>query len=122
MSLKMYCIVSKEALDAMGGNRGKLAAQAGHAYLHSYWETMEHFPERAKEYKDSNHAIKICLIAETTEQIIKIAKDHEDITGVTIVKDAGFTVFKEPTVTCVGIGPILKEECNEELKSLKPLL
>ena len=31
--IKMYCIFSKEALKKMNGIRGKLASQAGHAYL-----------------------------------------------------------------------------------------
>ena len=35
--IKMYCIFSRESLEAMKGVRGKMAAQAGHAYLHAFW-------------------------------------------------------------------------------------
>lgn len=118
----MYCIVSKEALTAMGGNRGKLAAQAGHAFLHAWWSAYQRHKGRSMDYWGGGNATKITLICETTQDAIDIAKEHEDITGVTIVRDAGLTVFKEPTVTCVGIGPLTKEECSDKLRALKPLV
>lgn len=119
--LKMYCVFSKEAIKAMNGSRGKLAAQAGHAYLHAWWNSVLRHPIKAFRYWFSPRAYKICLVVETTEELQNLVDHHKKIAGVTLVKDAGFTVFKEPTVTCVGIGPIYPEECNSVLKSLKVL-
>lgn len=31
--MKMYCIFARESIEKMGGNRGKLAAMAGHAFV-----------------------------------------------------------------------------------------
>jgi peptidyl-tRNA hydrolase len=118
--IKMYCIFSQEAIDAMGGNRGKMAAQAGHAYLHSFWNALdEGFWENTKGYRDSNKAMKICLVVPTTEELVTLYKSYIGVCGNTLVKDAGMTVFKEPTITCVGIGPISEEDIGEDLKALK---
>lgn len=38
---RMYCIVARDSLKLMNGNRGKLAAQAGHAYLHAFWDAED---------------------------------------------------------------------------------
>lgn len=119
--LRMYCVFSKEAIKLMNGSRGKLAAQAGHAYLHAYWDAEKRFPELAKRYRNSERAYKICLVVETTEELGQLYAEHYLKTGTTHVKDAGFTVFKEPTVTCVGIGPIDPSDCSDFLKSLKVL-
>jgi len=89
----------------MKGNRGKMAAQAGHAYLHSFWDAQERFPDNAWMYKD-DLARKICLVVPTTEELVAIYNEYRDEYPCTLVKDAVFTVFEEPTITCVGIGPV----------------
>ena len=38
MKHKMYCIFAKESIAKMNGIRGKMATQAGHAYLHAFWD------------------------------------------------------------------------------------
>ena len=103
--MRIYCIFSKEAIDLMRGNRGKMAAQAGHAYLHSYWDAQERFPEAVSAYR-SGLARKICLIVPTTEELVAIYVKHEHEVPCTLVEDRGFTVFDKPTITCIGIGPV----------------
>ncbi len=131
--LMMICIFSLESIKAMGGNRGKLAAQAGHAYLHAWWNADQRFRSyygglggdhiAAPElYKDSNAAVKVCLICETTENLLTLYENYKDICGATLVKDAGRTVFNEPTITCVGIGPIKRADRGEDLTKLKVLI
>jgi peptidyl-tRNA hydrolase len=120
--LKIYCVVSKEALKAMNGNRGKLAAQAGHAYLHAYWDALERTPELATQYKDSQSAVKITLAVETTKELFELFDLYKKKCGVSLVKDAGRTVFNEPTVTCLGIGPIDPADREETLSNLKMLI
>lgn len=124
--IKMYCIFSKDAIKAMKGNRGKLAAQAGHAYLHAFWNAIEsdnvYKRATAREYKDSDHAYKICLFADDEQTLRDLYNEHCTFTGATIVVDAAFTVFDQPTLTCVGIGPIHEADRNEKLKNLKVLI
>lgn len=121
--LKLYCIFSRESLERMGGNRGKMAAQAGHAYLHSWWDACDRFPRASSAYARSGAAAKICLVCDTDEELLQLFKAHQSFCGVTYVVDAGRTVFKgEPTLTCIGIGPITPSQRSELLKSLRPLL
>lgn len=128
--MKLYAIFSKESIALMGGNRGKMAAQAGHAYLHAFWDSEKRwrsyegglggdYTSNADRYRDSGMATKVCLIVDTTEELANLYYKYEGKVGTTFVQDAGKTVFKGPTLTCVGIGPITEEECGEDLKTLK---
>lgn len=103
----------------MNGIRGKMCTQAGHAYLHSYWDGAHRFPESANAYFGTDHAYKITLIVDTVADLEVLYNTYKDKCGVSLIKDAGFTVFTEPTVTCLGIGPIFENDVGEDLKSLK---
>lgn len=120
--MRIYAIVARDSLQKMNGNRGKLSAQTGHAYLHAYWDAEANYPEHAKAYKDGDHARKITLIADNVEQLLPLLDKYSKICGTTKVVDAGFTVFNEPTFTCIGIGPISEEMIGDDLKSLKVLI
>lgn len=120
-TLKLYCVVSKEALAKMNGNRGKAMAQSGHAFLHAWWDALDRFPTAALSYQGSDHAFKITLVVETDDELRALAESYKDVCGVSLVTDAGFTVFKEPTVTCLGIGPIRPADVKEDLSGLRPL-
>lgn len=115
---KMYCVFCKESIEKMKGIRGKMTAQAGHAYLHSFWDAQERFPEHADEYKNSSHAVKITVIVDTEKELYEMLEYYKDICGVSLVRDAGFTVFNEPTVTCLGIGPIHVDKVGRYLEKL----
>lgn len=130
----MYCIFSREAIRAMNGNRGKLAAQAGHAYLHAWWDALRRAPMiygvghpslpnhyNPYEYEISK-ATKICLVTETTDELRALEQAYRPICGTSLVTDAGLTCFNEPTTTCLGIGPIRNEDIGEDLKALKVLI
>ncbi len=143
MMIKMYCIFSQESLAKMQGNRGKACAQAGHAYLHAWWdseELLEHFIEQQEatdpreqeanhneylrllctisEYKNGNDARKICLIVNTDEELKQLYEDYRGFTGTTLVEDAGYTVVDPGTITCVGIGPLRDSEKGDDLRAL----
>jgi len=136
--MRMYCIVSREALKAMNGNRGKLAAQAGHAYLHAYWDAENYLDRPVTEvsmaewsarkdllvaYRTGGKATKVCLVVETTEQLRELEAAYRPVCGVSLVTDAGLTCFDGvPTVTCLGIGPIRDEDVGDDLKALKVLI
>lgn len=122
--MKMYVIVSRDALKAMKGNRGKLVAQIGHATLHTWWDAAVRFPDMANEYRDRTHgaAKKIGLVVDNADQLVELEKAYKDVCGVSLVVDAGLTVFNEPTTTCLGIGPILPHLIGVDLKRLDLLL
>lgn len=124
---KMYCIFARESLAKMNGIRGKIATQAGHAYVHAYLDGAERFPEHGRRYLDSGRAYKITLVVDTVEKLKELEAAYQSRCGVSLVIDAGFTVFKDadgrpcPTVTCLGIGPLPDEHKGDDLKALRPL-
>jgi peptidyl-tRNA hydrolase len=125
--LKMYCVFAMDSIQKMGGVRGKLGTQAGHAYLHAFWDSVDRFSGDALAYQESQMAFKITLVVPTTEDLDKLHDHYKDICGVSLVVDAGRTVFKNedgtprPTKTCLGIGPLRDSEKDEVLAGL-PLL
>lgn len=126
----MYCIFSKEAIKALGGNRGKLASMAGHAYLHAFWnaESKELYPDWLEPhnsvlYKDSGFTKKVTLVVDTTERLTALyEKLKESPYGTTLVVDRALTVFEQPTTVCLGFGPVPKENVPEEIKELRVLI
>jgi peptidyl-tRNA hydrolase len=115
---KMYCVMSRDALKKMGGNRGKMIAMGGHAFVHSWWASF--FSLRhlwaALRYKFSRHAYKITLAVDTEEDLVALQDKYRKVCGVSLVEDAAFTVFKEPTTACLGIGPIAEKNLGDDLK------
>lgn len=109
----------------MGGNRGKLAAQAGHAYLHAFWdaENYDNYKIATDHYRDRMKAKKVCLVVDTDAELFELYETYlyQEI-GSTLVKDAGITVFEYPTITCIGIGPLTSEQMCDKLKETKVLI
>lgn len=112
-SWAMYCIVSEAALKAMNGNRGKLGAQTGHGYQFAGWNSQDRFPEHHAHYRNSMSAAKICLKAPDADALQDIYEKFKPICGVALIKDEGRTVFSEPTVTVLGIGPLRKDKYGD---------
>lgn len=126
---KMYCIFAKESIDKMGGNRGKLASMAGHAYLHSFWDAMKTNKLRWNQkaelghlYKNSGIAVKITLVVPTSDELTKIQERYKDVCGTSLVIDAARTVFSEPTTVCLGLGPLSIDMIGEDIKAMKVLI
>lgn len=116
--IKLYAVVSNEAIEASKGNRGKMHAQTGHAFLHSFLDSATRFPDAAKAYLDSGVVAKICLRAD--EEILhQLSRIYKNQAGVFLVRDAGLTVFPRPMITALGIGPIKETDREEILSELK---
>lgn len=124
----MYCVFAMESVKKMNGIRGKLASMSGHAYLHAFWDAFDGDPlnevnrnkrEQAYAYKNSERAYKITLVVDTVEELRALQNKYKDICGTSLVTDAGFTVFNEPTTTCLGLGPISEANIGDDIKALK---
>lgn len=129
MKIKMYCIFALESVKKMNGIRGKMCTQAGHAYLHSFWDSVQRFPGHhgfandepgdAERYQNSERAYKITLIVDTVDELKALQEKYKDVCGTSLVTDAGYTVFNEPTTTCLGLGPISEDNIGDDIKALK---
>ena len=127
MKVKMYCIFALESVKKMNGIRGKMCTQAGHAYLHAFWDATKIYdpkeinPKRdqAIAYMNSERAYKITLVVDTVDELKALQEKYRDICGTSLVTDAGFTVFNERTTTCLGLGPIAEENIGDDIKALK---
>lgn len=115
----MYIVVSMEAVAKMKGIRGKMMVQAGHAIQVADWDSEARFPELREKYKNSDHIRKITVKVDTDEELLKLVSAYKQKCGVSVIKDAGFTVFDEPTLTCIGIGPIHQNNIGDDLSSLR---
>lgn len=116
-SIKMYAIFARETLRQMQFE-GKLAAQAGHAYLHAWWDAEDRFgPGKWVEsrdyydnvmlpYRNDDDARKISLVVDTVDELRELYETFRPHMGATIVDDCGYTVFDVTTTTAVGLGPI----------------
>jgi peptidyl-tRNA hydrolase len=115
----LYCIVSLEAVSAAGGNRGKMMAQAGHAFVDAVIDSQNRFPRDLQAYLESGVVKKVCLKAQGPEELRELYRVYRGICGAKLVTDAGLTVFNEPTLTALGLGPIAPDGIGDDLKALK---
>lgn len=115
--LFMYAIVSAEAVKASNGARGKMAAQVGHAFCKAMLDAMERFPGRVRDYTTESSPKSVLIASEA--ELFKLYDIYQDQFGIALIKDAARTVFQQPTITALGIGPILKSEREEILAGLK---
>ncbi|MCK9574823.1 MAG: aminoacyl-tRNA hydrolase [Candidatus Pacearchaeota archaeon] len=66
--------------------------------------------------------VKIILGCKSLDKLLKLAEDVKARNiPVAIIKDAGYTVFTEPTITCIGIGPCFPEEIDDLTKRFQTL-
>ncbi len=120
--LRLYCVMRADLnLVAEGGTvpLGKLMAQAGHAFVGCLASLSE---TEIAEYMDSGTQPKIVLRAKNEKDLMRVAQECQNV-GIPfyLVKDAGRTVFSEPTFTCVGIGPVAKQNLPKFIQRLQLL-
>src|SRR5262245_3524607 len=102
---------------------GKLASQAGHAFLDAYLQTLQTNPPLAAEYKLEHHGIKVCLEARSLHAL---QRAHEDARAsglpCALVTDLGYTWFDGvPTITALGIGPTRQGQVQHITKRFRLL-
>jgi PTH2 family peptidyl-tRNA hydrolase len=102
---------------------GKLAAQAGHAFLDAYLACRDADPERAARYHTAGHGTKVLLLAPTLDTLYRVA-EQATRAGLphALITDAGHVLRPHftgaPMVTALGLGPIVRQEAPALLRRL----
>lgn len=114
---------------------GKLAGQVAHASLKVFsdrirkyynageygWHVDVNVTSEMKEWLEGKFT-KIVVGCDSESDILDLEKKAKDSNlPYAVVKDAGDTVFNEPTITCIAIGPDTDEKVEaltEEYKLL----
>ena len=119
-TLRLYAIVRSD-LDM---SPGKLASQAGHAYLNSFLKCLAADPQLAQEYQGySGTGTKVCLQAPlhklntAWEQALELGIPCD------MIIDSGHVMLPhfngDPIITALGIGPILRKDIHRITKRFK---
>ena len=97
---------------------GKVATQAGHAFLSAWRSAYDRDAGTATAYANDMQT-KIVLVARDLP-CLEIIAAKATARGVpwAMITDAGRTVFPEPTVTALGLGPMTKTDCNALTRGL----
>lgn len=102
---------------------GKLASQAGHAFLGAYLLCRD--AERLKEYHrdfPQSPGTKVCLQARDLTQLLHVEQSAQ-VAGLSFfrVVDSGCENFfgGQPIVTAVGFGPATRAQVRHITKKLK---
>lgn len=96
---------------------GKLASQAGHAFLDSFLDCLHQNPERAAMYRGDAHGTKVALHAKTLDHLLRAHRlACEAGLPCALITDSGHVLpphfTGEPIITALGIGPALREEAR----------
>lgn len=113
--LRLYCIMRSD----LNAPVGKLMAQAGHAFV----GCVVNCPQKILiDYINDGSQPKIVLKAKNERVLHRATNECKEL-GIPcyLVTDAGRTVFTEPTVTCLGIGPVAKQDLPKFITKLQLL-
>lgn len=99
-------------------DKGKLAVQVGHACVDCVLNSNKNKVALWSDEGGKKVVLKVSGLAEL-KKFKKLAVKAGLVSCV--IKDAGKTVFKKPTVTCLGIGPDKEGRIDEITKDLKIL-
>lgn len=96
--LKQVIVLRKD----LNMRKGKMVAQGSHASLVSYLAAEQPV---AFDWLN-NGQTKICVGVDSEAELVAIyERAKADGIPCSLIRDAGHTEFKEPTLTAVGIGP-----------------
>lgn len=114
--IKQVIIIRKD----LNMRRGKSISQGCHSSLAIFFNLMKQNPNSKPEQGHfelditnpfmldwmNGHFTKICVYVNSEKELLDIHQKAVDAgLSTSLIKDAGFTEFKEPTFTSVAIGP-----------------
>ncbi|MBS1266362.1 MAG: Peptidyl-tRNA hydrolase [Candidatus Woesearchaeota archaeon] len=98
--------------------KGKLAAQVAHASVDA---ALNANMLKVHEWRRKG-AKKIVLKIKGKDELLELAEDAaKEKLNTAIIRDAGKTVVKPGTITCIAIGPDKEEKIDKITEKLKPL-
>lgn len=98
---------------------GKLASQAGHAFLDAYDQCRKEYPDRATEYNTSG--TKVVLRAKSLDHLLRAEQESKSL-GIpcSLITDSGHIMPPHfdgnNIVTALGIGPATRSEIKRITK------
>lgn len=97
----------------LGMEPGKIASQAGHAYLGAFIHADKDLQSEYHSEFPASPGTKVCLAVKNLDQLLR-AQAEATAAGVPsyLVTDSGCANFfnGEPTITALGLGPATKEQ------------
>lgn len=110
-TLRLYAIVRAD----LEMPAGKLAAQAGHAYLEAYLTALREIPDLALAYAADPPGTKVVLAANSLAHLERLASKAEaSRVPYTLITDSGHILPPHfdgrPIVTALGFGPARRSE------------
>ena len=97
----------------LGMSPGKIASQAGHAYLCTFLRCQELDPQLLADYIKDLPGTKVCLQAENLDALLR-AQAEAQSAGIpcSLITDSGCTNFfnGQPIITALGLGPAKKNK------------
>ena len=108
---RLYAIVRRD----LEMPSGKMAAQAGHAFLEAYLAASRQQPERAIQYASDPPGTKICLAADDLPELLAV-RDYVAALGLpyALITDSGHILPPHfdgsPIITALGVGPATRKE------------
>jgi peptidyl-tRNA hydrolase, PTH2 family len=97
----------------LGMSPGKIASQAGHAYLGAFLNCQESSPHLLTDYLKSFPGTKVCLKASNLDALLRAEAEalHCRI-PCALITDSGCANFfnGQPIITAIGLGPAKENE------------
>lgn len=98
---------------------GKSAAQCAHAAVQAVLKSDN---KKISEWLNKSAGKKVVLAAEDEKEILKFEKlAKKEKLATALIRDAGRTFFKKPTLTCLAIGPDKEDKIDKITGKLKML-
>lgn len=121
--VKQVIVVRKD----LPWTKGKMCAQVGHAamaFIVGTYDGTKHLSitltKEEQQWLTEDSQTKIVLGIDSLDELRELIKvAHGKGLTVRQIIDAGKTVFKEPTLTCIAIGPNQAEEIDSVTRHLK---
>jgi peptidyl-tRNA hydrolase len=129
--IKQVIVIRKDLMKEKGGpmSAGKLAVQVAHASLgalllncdnrglYKSLDLKEH--PYTEQWLDESFR-KIVLYVKSEEKLLRVYQEIKDAGyNVSLITDAGYTVFDEPTITCFGVEPLPSSIINKFTRNLQ---
>jgi|SRR3989344_3590348 len=97
-------------------DKGKLATQCAHASVDAVLASSR---EKVDAWRDEGMKKVVVKVKDEADlrHYLQLAKKEKLVAK--LITDAGHTFFKEPTTTCLGIGPDKDEKVDKVTKGLK---